>query len=222
MRRSIAIALGALLALIVAAPMALGQVADGSAASEQARELSAAWWPWALEKSTAASPLNGSYVDGPRCNGQAANSGANNVWFLAGTMTGETVERNCTVPAGRKIFFPVYNILDLNVEGAQTEEELRQEVKGWTDAALANPSPPLFATVDGNPVEMNRLDSPSNLFHFTLLPRNYITETFGLASGQYVGVTDGVWVTLPPLSRGNHTIHFGGNGQNNTYNLKVQ
>ena len=105
-----------------------------------------------------------------------------------------------TVPAGREIFFPVVNLLDLNVEGVQTEEELRQEVKGWMDEALANPSPPLFATVDGQPVEMKRLDSPSALFHFTLLNRNYITENFGLKSGRYVGVTDGVYVT--PADRG--------------------
>ena len=222
MKRVVVMVISVVLALVVAAPMAFGQVADGSAASEQARELSAAWWPWALEKSTAASPLNGSYDGGPRCNGQAANGSAKKTWFLAGTITGGSVERTCTVPAGREIFFPVYNILDFNVEGAQTEEELRQEVKGWTDDALANPSPPLFATVDGNPVEMNRLDSPSDLFYFRLLKRNYLTEAFGIAPGQYVGVTDGVWVTLPPLSEGQHTVHFGGNGQDNTYHLTVE
>jgi hypothetical protein len=221
-RRSIAIAFSALLALLMAAPTAFGQVADDSVASEQARELSAVWWQWALEKPTATSPLNGSYKGGPQCNGQGASGSAKTVWFLAGTITGEKVERTCTVPAGREIFFPVFNLIDLNVEGAQTEEELRQEVKGWTDDALANPSPPLFATVDGEPVEMNRLNSPSALFHFTLLERNYVTETFGIPSGPYVGVTDGVWVALPPLSKGSHTIHFGGNGQDSTYNLKVE
>lgn len=220
MRRSIVLALGALLALLVAAPVAFGQVADGSA-PEQARELSAAWWPWALEKSTAASPLNGSYDGGPRCNGQAANGSAKDVWFLAGTITGEKVERTCTVPAGKEIFFPVFNLLDFNVNGAQTEEELQQEVEGWTDDALAHPKRPLFAIVDGEPVEMNRLDSPSALFHYTLQKDAYLTD-FGIEPGPYVGVTDGVWVTLPPLSEGEHTIHFGGNGQNNTYNLNVE
>lgn len=219
MNRSIAVVLGALLALLVAAPAAFAQTED---ASEQARELSAAWWQWALEKPSAASPLNGSYEDGARCNGQGASGDTKEVWFLAGTITGGEVERTCTVPAGREIFFPVVNLLDLNVEGVQTEEELRQEVKGWMDEALANPSPPLFATVDGQPVEMKRLDSPSALFHFTLLNRNYITENFGLESGRYVGVTDGVYVTLPPLPKGSHTIHFGGNGQDNTYKLKVE
>jgi hypothetical protein len=190
-------------------------------ASEQARELSAEWWPWAIERSTAESPLNGSYVGGPQCNGQGANGSAKNVWFLAGTITGEKVERTCTVPAGSEVFFPVYNLLDFNVNGAQTEEELRQEVEGWTNDALAHPKRPLFATVDGEAVEMDRLDSPSDLFHFTLPKGGYITE-FGIEPGPYVGVTDGVWVTLPPLSEGDHTIHFGGNGQNNTYHLKVE
>ena len=221
MRRSIAIVIGALLALLVAAPMAFGQVADNSVASEQARALSEAWWPWALEKSTAASPLNGSYEDGSQCDGQAANGSAQDVWFLAGTITGEKVERTCTVPAGRKIFFPVFNILDYNVPGAQSEEELQEEVVGWTNDALAHPKRPLFVTVDGEPVEMNRLDSPSDLFHYTLQKGDYLTD-FGVEPGPYVGVTDGVWVTLPPLSEGNHTVHFGGNGQNNTYNLNVE
>lgn len=222
MNRSIAVVLGALLALFVAAPVAFAQTEDASEASERARELSAAWWKWALEKPSSASPFDGSYEGGARCNGQSADASAKNVWFLAGTITGEEVSRTCTAPSGREIFFPVVNLLDLNVEGAQSEEELRQEVKGWMDEALANPGPPLFATVDGQPVEMKRLDSPSDLFHFTLLKRNYVTENFGVASGQYVGVTDGVWVTLPPLPKGNHTVHFGGNGQDNTYRLKVE
>jgi hypothetical protein len=213
--------IGALLALLVAAPMAFGEVANGSAASEQARELSAAWWPWALEKSTAASPLNGSYDGGPQCDGQAANGSLQDVWFLAGTITSEKVERTCTVPTGREIFFPVFNLLDFNVPGAQTEEELQKEVVGWTNDALAHPKRPLFATVDGVPVEMKRLASPSDLFHYTIESGDYLT-VFGVEPGPYVGVTDGVWVTLPPLSKGYHTIHFGGNGQNNTYNLKVE
>jgi hypothetical protein len=147
-------------------------------------------------------------------------------FFLAGTGGtgfGEAVTRTCTVPVGTQIFFPVYNILDLNVEGAQTEEELQQEVKGWVDDALANANPPLFATVDGKPVKMERLDSPSPLFHFTLPEDNPLSPVFGglVPPGPYVGVTDGVWVALPPLSKGTHTIHFGGNGQDNTYKLTV-
>ena len=52
-----------------------------------------------------------------------------------------------------------------------------------------------------------------------------------MPAGSYEGVADGLWVTLPPLSKGEHTIHFEmsapsvgeeGFSQDNTYHLTVE
>jgi hypothetical protein len=218
-KRAIVLALSVILALLVAVPIACGQAAQDAVTSEQAREWAADWGIWAFDKkSTSESPLVGGYTGGAQCNGLGPNGSSDKVWFLAGTLDGSKVTRTCDAPTEYRIFFPVYNITDVNTPGAQTEEELQQEDKGWTDAALAKPKPKLFATVDGTTVEMKRLDSPSSLFHFTFPPNNPVN----FRSGNYVGVTDGVWVALPPLPEGQHTIHFGGNGQDNTYKLTVK
>ena len=50
---------------------------------------------------------------------------------------------------------------------------------------------------------------------------------FGLPAGSYgPAVTDGYWVTLPPLPPGEHTVHFsstqGGNTMDVTYHITVK
>ena len=65
MKRIVVMALSVVLALVVAMPMALGQVGQGSKASGTASELAAAWWQWALSEPVAKYPLAGSYKGGP-------------------------------------------------------------------------------------------------------------------------------------------------------------
>jgi hypothetical protein len=222
MKRIVLMMLGILLALVVASPMAFAQA--GQASGETA-ELAADWWQWALSKPVEDNPLIGGDPDysGEQCDGQPVTDTPYNTWFLAGTLDGSEVERTCTVPDGTQIFFPVGNVVFLITEPGETEEEARQFVNEYMDDVLADPRFKMKVTVDGKKVksdEIIRADSP--LFTATV-PKDGLLD-----AGSYDGVADGLWVTLPPLSQGEHTIHFEisapsvGFSQDNTYHLTVE
>ncbi|MFF7082570.1 hypothetical protein [Streptomyces lavendulae] len=64
--------------------------------------LAARWWKWALSASADESPVadtTGAYAGWRQ---------PSDLWFLAGTFGGRVVRR-CSVPAGRRLFFPVLN-----------------------------------------------------------------------------------------------------------------
>ena len=88
MRRIIVLALSVILALVVVAPVASGQVGQGSKASGTAGELAAAWWQWGLSKPAAENPIfGGSYTGGPQCDGQPVTDTKGKKWFLAGSFS---------------------------------------------------------------------------------------------------------------------------------------
>src|SRR5262245_18851553 len=67
-------------------------------------EWSAKWWKWALEIPQDKSPIADS--DGRNC---AINQNiSSRVWFLAGT-GGGSVTRECEIPHGMALFFPILN-----------------------------------------------------------------------------------------------------------------
>jgi hypothetical protein len=68
----------------------------------------------------------------------------------------------------------------------------------------------MFATVDKKPVSSQRADTPVFTFN---LPEDNVFGDPELA-GEYTAVADGVSASLPPLSKGKHTIHFGGDFPN--------
>ena len=228
MRRIVVLALGLLLALGLAAPMASAQVGQGAKASGKAGELAADWWQWALSEPTATNPLVGSYEGGPQCDGRPLGDVPGKKWFLAGSFDGSAVERTCTMPVGTQLFFPVGNVVFLITEPGETEEIARDYVNDFMDAVLADPEFSMVVTVDGREVRSKRIvraDSP--LFTATLPEDNLFSACCGLPAGEYDAVADGLWATLPPLPPGEHTIHFEisapslGFSQDNTYHLTV-
>jgi hypothetical protein len=221
-------ALGVLLALTLAAPMASAQVGQGAKASGKAGELAADWWQWALSEPVATNPLVGSYTDGPQCDGRPETDVPGKKWFLAGSFDGSAVERTCTVPVGTQLFFPVGNVVFLITEPGETEEIARDYVNDFMDDVLADPEFSMVVTVDGKEVKSNRIvraDSP--LFTATLPEDNLFSACCGLPAGEYDAVAAGLWAALPPLPPGEHTIHFEisapslGFSQDNTYHLTV-
>jgi hypothetical protein len=177
-------------------------------------EWSAEWWKWALSM-----PLTGHPLE----YGDCAQGQSGHVWFLGGSFVTAEAVRQCTIPPGKAIFFPVLNTECSTVEpppfyGAN-EAELGECAKGWVDGATG------FCSIDGVPVqnlEMYRVASP--LFAFDPLPEdNVLWVTPGLAGES---VSDGFWLMLAPLSVGQHTIDFVGVFANGftfhiTYNLTV-
>ena len=225
MKRIIVVAISVLLALSLAAPIAAGQTTSKDQTTDIGKS-SATWWQWALQKEADLNPLSGSYSGGQKCAG-ASEQG---VWNLGGSLSGEPVTRNCNVPAGQEILFPVANVVCIQEWDGETEAELRACAKGYIDQFLKGNATP-YAKVDGKDVAYKRADSP---FFKVTMPKNNIFYSLSKGEldflyGSHGAVADGLWVKLPPLAKGQHKVEFGGEfgtgkfkfKQNNTYNLTV-
>lgn len=164
--------------------------------------LSAQWWQWILG---IPGDTNPGFDDGSDMSGQAcAVHQSGPVWFLAGTFVGGPVERRCTVPAGKALFFPLINQTWIFDPGeVRTADFVRTAI-----APGINNVDTLRATLDSLNVKDlfgNRVLSP--LFSY-VLPENNIV---GLPAGRYgPTASDGYWLLVAPLSPGLHTISFGG------------
>lgn len=183
-------------------------------------EWSAAWWQYTLSNPESSSPI----FDTADCT--QGQSGP--VFFLVGKTCAtnqnncdatKPVTRNCTIPEGKAIYFPLLNSEDslpeeqVNPSGPNHTpltqiNDLRQLVAGFMDQVSG-----LTVTLDGKSLQdpaSFRVQSPA--FAFTL-PDNNEFEAGGenVAAGTYLlSVDDGYYVMLQPLSKGSHTLHFGG------------
>jgi hypothetical protein len=171
-------------------------------------EWSAEWWQWAMSIPAESNPLQ---------EGDCDQNQIGPVWYLAGNL-GDVVGtemRDCTVPRGKSIFFPLVNAIFFNAP----EESFEVEQKRFILDALFNEREPtinsraceLSATLDGYPAVYNfpivRTQSPpfriefieDNIFEVD--PPGWVDEEV---------VSDGFWVMLPPLTAGAHELHFTG------------
>ncbi len=229
MRRIVVLVLSVLLALTLVAPMASAQVGQGAKVSGKAAQLAAAWWQWALADPVATSPLVGDYTGGPKCDGRPLSDVPGKKWFLAGSFDGSAVERTCTMPVGTQLFFPVLNAIWINTEPHETEELARREVRKYIESVLADPDLSITVTVDGKEVKSKRIVRTDSPFFASQIPEDNVFDSpaFDLPAGSYEGVADGLWAALPPLSKGEHTIHVEvsapnvGFSQDFTYHLTV-
>ncbi len=164
--------------------------------------LSAQWWQWILGIPADTNP---GFDDGSDQSGRAcAVHQSGPVWFLAGTFSGGPVERACTVPADKALFFPLINQTWLFDPGeVRTADFVRTAI-----APGINGVDRLHATLDSRNVKDlfgYRILSP--LFSY-VLPDNAL---FGLPAGRYgPTASDGYWLLLAPLRPGLHAISFGG------------
>jgi hypothetical protein len=170
--------------------------------------LAAQWWQWGFAVPAAQCPISDT-------TGEFAALGQSGpVWFLAGTF-GTTAERTFSVPAGKSLFFPIVNtfwgyyvplqwgrptapigpggpINNVRTLSAQSVDQMQ-----LTD---------MECDVDGVEIlitEQNREQSVP----FTLqMPAYNLWQDEPVNA---VGCADnGYYVLLPPLARGQHTIHF--------------
>ena len=238
MKRIIIMALGVLMALALATPMALAQVGQGAKAAGTPEELAAAWTQWAFSKPVDEdSPLFGSdpnYSEA-RCDGTPLSPTQGSTWFLAGTFDSSKVVRTCTMPVETQLFFPVVNWIAFPFLPGETPENQREAAIDAMDATLNDPKFRMRVTVDGKKVASDQIVRAISPAYFSVtMPEENAFDPFvnpnppGLPAGKYKGwSTDGLWVTLPPLPPGEHTIHFEasapsvGVSQDNTYILTV-
>jgi hypothetical protein len=161
-------------------------------------EWTALWWRWAINLPVEGHP----FFDPAACDeGQHGP-----VWFLTGTF-GEPAHRECTVPAGKAILFPILNAECSTVEPppffGSNEAELRQCADDFMDPATG-----LSASLDGREVRhlrSFRMQSP--LFQVNY-PESNILGVPG--PGSALSVSDGYWILLEPPGEGDYTIHFAG------------
>lgn len=174
-------------------------------------EWSAKWYQWQYSLPVDQHPL----FDTADCSeGQTGP-----VWFLGGTFTireedgvviGEA-QRNCAMPVGKALFFPILNgECDKIVDGSTDEEFLRACANTQADHIQD-----LEVAIDGKEVEhlgLYRAESP--FFTFGPLPENNILSYSGFpeatAGTTVESVGDGYYLMLAPLSVGDHTLNFKG------------
>lgn len=159
-------------------------------------EYASIWWQWASSMPDAESPV----MDrtGEKCH--ANQDGP--VWFLAGGYGSSRIQRECTVPSGRYVFFPVINMVAYTRPGtvgatceakqkdaALNNDELRSFIVMVDDLKLVNPA-------------MHRYTSPTCFDLNALVPEKYKAPSF------YPSAADGYWVMLKPLPPGKHRIEF--------------
>lgn len=173
-------------------------------------EWSARWWQWAYSLPVPDNPFfDGDPDDGDCPNGAQGQSG--HVWFLTGVLIqGGTAVRNCTVPTGQMLFFPILNVECATLEGnGSTEAELRD----CTDFFM-NFVTNVAAELDGRPIQnLERYRAASPLFTYGPLPDDNVLQFFGFDAPEgatSLSAADGFYLMLAPLSVGHHTLHFTG------------
>jgi hypothetical protein len=164
-------------------------------------EWSARWWQWALSLPVDQNPF---FDEGGDCS-NGANGQLGPIWFLTGVINASgTAVRNCTVPVGKALFFPVINVECSTLEAPPyyggNEAELRACAKGFQFEDV-------FLEIDGVRVrDLTHYLVASPLFWFTVPPDNAL----GVPAGTGQSVSNGYFVMLTPRSAGKHVIHFGG------------
>jgi hypothetical protein len=171
---------------------------------------SAAWWKFNLEQPATHNPILD--TTGADC----ANGQSGPVFFLDGAFGGGTLTRNCAVPSGKALFFPVVNCENDNTQPVGTPRTTltADQLRAFCQTNMAN-AHDLSASLDGQ--DIPGLDAPSKYRvasppFSVVVPEDSIYTHFGLAvtPGETItpAVSDGFWLMLAPLTAGSHVVHF--------------
>jgi hypothetical protein len=186
-KRAIVVTISVILALILAAPTVFAADNPQVISPDRANyaQLSVKWWQWAYSIPASDNPLSFAKTqDGATC----ATGQSGDTWFLGGLFTapgekfpnGGLVKRTCNVPAGKSIFFPIFNAECSTVEcnpplvnpdgspvpskaaGITTLQKCATYAMDWSLGLLPAGEPPgsgqhtlasMNASVDGVPIE---------------------------------------------------------------------
>jgi hypothetical protein len=176
------------------------------------------WWQWALSMPKAVNPL---------CDKTGENANSNqptDVWFLAGRFgSGDRwlPKRECIVPYGRPILFPILNCEanPLEYPELKTNEDIINHVRNDVDTIVRKE-----CFVNGERLVPVRVQSDPVLFQV-----NIAEDVFEIPkSGETLASADGYWMFLKPLRIGEYNIRFDGaceQGRLNSgaeYQIKVE
>lgn len=169
------------------------------------RTLAENWWQWVMAAPQSANPV---------ADPDGRFAGLNNngpVFFLAGSGG----ERNITVPAGKPIFFPMLN--GINVSSRYFNETYCPDEPDAMGCALfyisdwMNNVVELHATANGENVAIypSHRQTSTGFFEVTA-PEDDLFGWPELPAGTFPAVADGFWVAIEGLPIGQHTVTFGG------------
>jgi hypothetical protein len=199
---------------------------DSAPAGQSYGRWATQWFQWVLGVPALVNPLTD--VDGKHC----AQRQVGDVWFLAGGGTPATYTRNCTIPAGKALFFPLINngyFAFLNdPPETRTDQYMRDaasctvpaEIAVWIDHAKVERPTRYFTGPSG---------SQSPLFNVQMPPGNLlgVDETVVPELVLSPSAEQGYYLFVRPLRPGAHTIRWiasgctPGNSQDITYRLTV-
>ncbi|MFG6467904.1 hypothetical protein [Roseateles sp. BYS87W] len=183
--------IGAFSLLLALAPAAQAQlIAPGKPiAGATQEEWSKRWWHWALSFDEEDSPVADD--DGSRC-AQGQNGP---VWFLAGTYDPRRVTRQCRVPAGKTLFFPLVNVL------AVPPDDEREACASLMLRAEEDSDAPAALVLEVNGRRYSGLEAHRQATRgcFLVAPQDDAP-----AAG------NGYYVAFGPLKPGRYTLNFGG------------
>jgi hypothetical protein len=151
------------------------------------------WWKWLLSIPKERSPALD--ITGECCDSSQHDP---NVWFLAGTFGG-SVTRNCKIPKGKAILFPIINYQCSFADGPlfTTERELEERCRLEIDQIGE-----IHATLDNELISVKKYRVHSRCFKITIPPDN----SLGANSGTTTMASDGYWLFVEPLPIGNHIL----------------
>jgi hypothetical protein len=169
-------------------------------------QLSAAWWQWVLSIPPSVNPLLDTTGDDCMV-GQHGTT-----WFLAGSWVAGPITRDCDIPQGVTLFFPVINQINFDTPGQCGQgAPLPSGFYRALSAAFVNGATNLSATLDGLAVKPPMHRTVSQVFEVALPDDNIFVGVCSpdLTGGIYSpAVDDGFYVRLNPLAVGPHTLHI--------------
>jgi hypothetical protein len=168
------------------------------------------WWQWALSTPKSINPVVDK--DGRHAN---VNQPDADVWFLAGKFGTENKDfpyRQCTIPIGRAILFPVVNceVNTLEYPELKTEQELIDYVSNDEDTIIKKQ-----CFLNGEIIPIERVQSDPPTFPLTISKDNVIGIKSG---GSTIAAADGYWVFLKALPKGEYALSFAGSCENGRLN----
>lgn len=150
------------------------------------------WWQWANSMPDSQSPV----IDtvGSKCH---VNQNGD-VWFLAGSYETTKIKRQCSIPQGKYIFFPIVNTYDTPEDNADvTCDEMKANV---TQNNLAKMS----VKLNGNEISKQSYQLQSQDC-FDLYGQVSKAEN---APNMYPTVSNGYWMMLKPLPKGEYSLEY--------------
>lgn len=188
----------------------------------------AEWWQWALGVPADKNPV----IDttGEHC----AERQVDDTWFLAGSFGSAPIVRECSIPEGKSLFFPLINNLYGAFLNDPPEQRTEEFVREQAECAF-----PVELSAEIDHFKIRRLDrfftgksgSQSPFFNVQLPPEN-VTGLDEDAIPELVlspSAEQGYYLFVRPLSLGEHTVRWRAEGcqaadfvQDITYNLTIE